>query len=292
MLKNFVVIIFRGISQVFLVNNVITGILFLIGIFYNSCSIGIGAIIGVLVGTLTALFLKYDKNDIDQGLYGYNGTLVGLAIVCFFGLNIPSIIAIFFGSILSSILMRVMSTWRIPPYTAPFIVSTWIALLLLVKLSSIPLQIVPLPNADTLKIIPAVSKGIGQVMFQGDTITGMIFFIGLLISSRISALYALLGSVLGVAVASVFSFPLTMIHIGLFGFNGVLCGIAFSNKKWNYAIAAIASVVISIFITYGIINLGIIGLTSPFVISTWITLLLNNKVTSIFDRKPGEINYQ
>lgn len=71
--KNFAEILFRGISQVFLLNNVTTGILFLAGIFCNSWTMGIGAIIGVFVGTFTALFLKYNKSDIEQGLYGYNG---------------------------------------------------------------------------------------------------------------------------------------------------------------------------------------------------------------------------
>lgn len=73
--KKFIEIILRGISQIMLVNNVITGILFLIGIFYNSWLMGIGVIIGVLTGTFTAMLLKYNKKDIDNGLYGYNSAL-------------------------------------------------------------------------------------------------------------------------------------------------------------------------------------------------------------------------
>lgn len=96
--KKFIEIILRGISQIMLVNNVITGILFLIGIFYNSWLIGIGAVIGVLAGTFTALLFKYKRDDINQGLYGYNGTLVGLATIYFFGFSTPSVIALFFGA--------------------------------------------------------------------------------------------------------------------------------------------------------------------------------------------------
>ena len=66
--------------------------------------------------------------------------------------------------------------------------------------------------------------------------------------------------------------------MGLFGFNGVLCGIAFSNKKWSSLILAIASIVISIFLIYGMMNLGIITLTSPFVLSTWLVLLLAKEI--------------
>src|SRR3972149_4133735 len=99
--KHFAEIVFRGISQIFLLNNVITGILFLAGAFYNSWLIGIGAVIGLLAGTFTALLFKYKRDDINNGLYGYNGALVGLATVYFFGFNVSAIIALFFGETLN-----------------------------------------------------------------------------------------------------------------------------------------------------------------------------------------------
>ncbi len=275
-IRNFAEIIFRGISQIFLLNNVITGILFLAGAFYNSLLIGIGAVIGVVAGTFTALLLKYKRDDINQGLYGYNGALVGLATVYFFGFNVPAIIALFFGAVLSSIIMHFMIKWKLPPFTAPFIISTWIVMAIILTLHIMPLQSAQLPNASNLEIIPALSRGIGQVMFQENIFTGIILFIGILVCSRISALYALLGTGIGVVVAFMCSFPLSMITAGLFGFNGVLCGIALSGKKWHHVVLAIASIVVSVFIMFGMSRLGIITLTAPFVISTWLVLLLNN----------------
>ena len=240
-----------------------------------------------MTGTFTALILKYKRSDINNGLYGYNGALVGLATVYFFGFSMPSVIALFFGAILSSIIMNIMTRWKLPPFTAPFIISTWILMAIILTLHIIPLQSAQLPNASNLEIIPALSRGIGQVMFQENIITGIILFIGILVSSRISALYALLGIAIGVIVACVCSFPLSMITAGLFGFNGVLCGIAFSNKKWSSLILATASIVISIFLIYGMTNLGIITLTSPFVLSAWLVLLLEKRFKSIFSRRPG-----
>lgn len=275
-IRNFAEIIFRGISQIFLLNNVITGILFLAGAFYNSLLIGIGAVIGVVAGTFTALLLKYKRDDINQGLYGYNGALVGLATVYFFGFNVPAIIALFFGAVLSSIIMHFMIKWKLPPFTAPFIISTWIVMAIILTLHIMPLQSAQLPNASNLEIIPALSRGIGQVMFQENIFTGIILFIGILVCSRISALYALLGTGIGVVVAFMCSFPLSMITAGLFGFNGVLCGIALSGKKWHHVVLAIASIVVSVFIMFGMSRLGIITLTAPFVISTWLILLLSN----------------
>ena len=275
-IRNFAEIVFRGISQIFLLNNVITGILFLAGAFYNSWIIGIGTIIGVLTGTFTALLLKYKKDDINQGLYGYNGALVGLATVYFFGFSMPSVIALFFGAVLSSIIMNFMTKWKVPPFTAPFIISTWIVMTIILTLHIIPLQAAQLPDASNLEIIPALSSGIGQVMFQENIFTGIILLIGILVCSRISALYALLGTGIGVIVSCVCSLPLSMITAGLFGFNGVLCGIALSGKKWHHVILAIASIVVSVFIMFGMSRLGIITLTAPFVMSTWLILLLSN----------------
>jgi len=275
-IRNFAEILLRGISQIFLLNNVITGILFLTGAFYNSWPIGTGGVIGVLTGTVTALILKYKRGDINHGLYGYNGALVGLATVYFFGFSMPSVIALFFGAILSSIIMNFMTKWKVPPFTAPFIISTWIVMTIILTLHIIPLQAAQLPDASNLEIILAMSRGIGQVMFQENIFTGIILLIGILVCSRISALYALLGTGIGVIVSCVCSLPLSMITAGLFGFNGVLCGIALSGKKWHHVILAIASIVVSVFIMFGMSRLGIITLTAPFVMSTWLILLLSN----------------
>ena len=275
-IRNFAEILLRGISQIFLLNNVITGILFLTGAFYNSWPIGTGGVIGVLTGTVTALILKYKRGDINHGLYGYNGALVGLATVYFFGFSMPSVIALFSGAVLSSIIMNFMTKRKLPPFTAPFIISTWIVMAIILTLHIIPLQAAQLPDASNLEIIPAMSRGIGQVMFQENIFTGIILLIGILVCSRISALYAFLGTGIGVVVAFVCSFPLSMITAGLFGFNGVLCGIALSGKKWHHVILAIASIVVSVFIMFGMSRLGIITLTAPFVMSTWLILLLSN----------------
>lgn len=271
---NFIEVFFRGISQVMLQNNVVTGILFLFGIFLNSWPMGTGTIIGVLASTLAAILLKYNKDDIKNGLYGFNGTLVGVAIIFFFGLNAQSIFATILGSILSTIIMNAMSKRGLSPYTSPFIISTWLLIFLITTLNIAVLKTSQLSNVVNLDITNALSMGIGQVMFQGNIITGIIFFVAILVNSRIAAIYALLGTSLGIIVPLMFSFPLNMTNAGLFCFNAVLCGIAFANKKLNYLILAITAIVISVFIMYGMTKFNIVTLTAPFVIATWLVLLL------------------
>ena len=87
-----VLILGRGIGQVMFQNNALSGLLMLIGIACNSWQLAILAIAGTIVSTLTASLLKYNKRDIRDGLYGFNGTLVGIAIGVFMEINILSIL--------------------------------------------------------------------------------------------------------------------------------------------------------------------------------------------------------
>ena len=74
----------KGIGQIMLQENSITGLIFLIGIFLNSPLMALGLLIGTIVGTLTAQVLKYDQGNINSGLYGFNAALVGIAMLVFF----------------------------------------------------------------------------------------------------------------------------------------------------------------------------------------------------------------
>ena len=121
-MKDFIKIILRGVGQVMFQNNAISGFIFLSGIFYNSWIMGIFAILGNLISTFFAYLFGYDKNDIQNGLYGFNGTLVGISLFFYFGFNYISIIALIFTSILSSVFMHEIKK-RFPAFTSPFVFS-------------------------------------------------------------------------------------------------------------------------------------------------------------------------
>ncbi|MDD5567395.1 MAG: urea transporter [Patescibacteria group bacterium] len=268
-------IIPKGFSQIMLQNNAVTGLLFLAGIFYNSRIMGIGALIGVITSTVAAMIFRFDKRDITDGQYGFNGALVGIALFFFYQANVISVILIIVGSILSVLIMDFMHKRKMYPYTFPFVLSTWIIMGLIRILSISPMTAHELSEASRLNITSSLSLGFGQVMFQASIMTGVIFFIAIAINSRRSALYALLGSLMGVAVAGLFSLPLDLINAGIFGYNAVLCGIAFANIDKHAFYLALISIVFSIFIVYGMMELKVVALTAPFVFATWIILVLS-----------------
>jgi len=277
--KDFTKSIFRGIGQVMLQKNAITGLLFLIGIFYASWLMGIGALMGVFVGTITALILKYEEKDILNGIYGFNGTLVGIALLFFFKPTILLFLLLIIAVIVSTIVMHFMYKNNLSPYTFPFVITTWVFIFLIKILNITPAAISGVLNFTNIDIFSGISLGFSQVMFQASIITGILFFIAILINSRIAAFYALLGSTIGLLTGLLF-FPssINLINLGIFGFNGVLCGIAFSDKKWIYSIFAIISIILSVGIVYGFITLNLIALTAPFVFASWITMFAKNKI--------------
>jgi urea transporter len=278
-MRKSILVVLRGVGQVMLQNNAATGLLFLVGIFYNSWLMGLGAIIGNVVSTVSALIFKYPKEDIDNGLYGFNGTLVGIALFFFFGLNSVTVFLLILGAILSTTVMRTLSKIA-PAFTAPFVISTWVVILGVKFFNLIPFLASPSPFYDHFNLLSASSMGFGQVMFQGNIVTGILFLIAIAINSRKSALYALYGTILGFLFALLLSFPLAMINIGLFGYNAVLCGVALGDKK-QAILSATIGIILSVLINFGLNKSGIITLTAPFVLATWMVLFFIKKLSQV-----------
>ncbi len=292
--KEFLDLYLRGAGQVFLQNNPITGALFLAGIFLNSVEMGIGAVLGTLVGTLTGFLLKYDKEELQNGFYGFNGILTGIAAVLFFGFNTIGFVFLVIGSLLSSIIMYYMKSflqkYNLPALTGPFVFSTWIIILLGYVFGVLKFITTKSLFAggflDLNLFLIGVLKGPAQVMFQNSFITGLVFLVGIFINSRKAGIFAFLGMVSGVIVAALFGFSADLNAIGFFSFSAVLTGIALgeSFKEINYKTIfyVLCSIVATVFMTIVLeILLGFAGLqafTFPFVVTTLIFLSVKNKV--------------
>lgn len=164
---------------------------------------------------------------------------------------------------------------NLAPYTFPFVITTWffiVAVDFFQLFARLPSELF---EYQSFNILSSVSLGFSQVMFQASIITGLLFFVGILINSRISAIYALLGAGLGAFFGLLF-FPssLNLVNLGIFGFNGVLCGIALSGKRISDFLFAILAITLSIFVIKEFQLLSLVALTFPFVFSTWIIILI------------------
>ena len=269
---SYVKVILRGLSQVMLQNNALTGLLFVSGIFLNGWPMGLGAIIGTMASTYTAKIMSYSQPEIDGGIYGFNGALIGIAGCFFFQINLIVIVAIICGAVLSSMLMHEFKT-KFPPYTLPFILVTWIMICVLHYLHIEPQISAGLPKGNLVHIWHAVDLGFSQVMFQENLLAGIFFFVAILVSSPLAAVYAFYGSLLGSLLETLIASTIPLINIGLFGYNAVLCGIALGGKTRHSFVLATLAILLSTVINFSFGKLGLVSLTFPFVVATWAALI-------------------
>ncbi|WP_439330155.1 urea transporter, partial [Bilophila wadsworthia] len=219
---HFIDVCLRGAGQVMFQNNPLTGLFFLVGIFWGAysahmISVGIGAVLGTIMGTLTAYALRAPRENINMGLHGYNGILVGCALPTFFAATPLLWGYIVAGSIFSTVLMMAVSsmlrTWKVSAMTGPFVITTWFLMLAAYNFGNI--QIISLPH-PAISVQPAASDlfalnmeqfwraafaGVSQVFLINNVITGILFLIGLAVSSIWAAVFAFVGSIIAICTA-------------------------------------------------------------------------------------------
>jgi urea transporter len=195
--------ILKGVGQIMLQENRWTGLLFIIGIFMGSWQCGVAVILATAAGTFTAMKLKYDQSEINAGLYGFSAALVGVALAFIFQATPLIWVLIIVGGALASIIQHFFIQKKIPVFTFPFIVITWVLVFLLHHFTHIaPSDLI------SAKVVPSeydnvliTTNGFGEVIFQGGMLSGIIFFIAVFISSPIAALYGFIASLLGAGLS-------------------------------------------------------------------------------------------
>lgn len=273
---NILQVIGRGIGQVMFQCNAISGLLMLIGIAYSSWTLALLALLGNITSTLTAYLHKYSHDKIMDGLYGFNGTLVGIAIGVFMRINIWSLSLLIVGSALSSVIARQFNCQdKLPALTAPFILSVWLLLICKYLFPSLMLPSMEATHAEMPDFLLAFSLNIGQVMFQGNMVTGVLFLIAIFINSRLNAFYTAWGALLPLVMILLPTTSMADFNMGLLGYNAVLCAIATGKDlSFNSLIWSTFAVMLSIALQVGGMRLGITTLTAPFVLSVWLINLI------------------
>ena len=262
-----------GFSQVFLLQSALSGALILAGLFCNSWQLALLALLGCLVSRATASLWRDTKSEIADGLYGFNGTLVGIAIGVYWEISWLSILLLVIGAALSTWLARTFRRHaQLPGLTAPFIIAVW-ALLLVSLLAPQGVGLIDsvaqleegLPQWKMLGV--ALGDSVGQVMFQANVLTGLLFFLAIAWESRRKALYALLGALIPMLVIPFV--PEAVWREGLLGYNAVLCAIYWAGTGERRLLYALLSVMLSVLLELLALYAGLIPLTAPFVLSVW-----------------------
>jgi urea transporter len=301
----------RGASQVMLQDNPLTGLLFLAGITWGAVDAGttevaVGALVALVVSTATAMLLGADEASVRAGLYGFNGVLVGVAVPSFLDVDARVWAYLVIGAAVSTVVMmavaNVFKTWDVPALTFPFVLTTWFLALASHSFANVRAGSLPLPSladgvsagaADvevTLSVfVETLFRSVSQVFLLDNVAVGVVFVAALAVSSRWSALCAVLASAVAFGAALVLGATGSEVTAGLFGFSAVLTGIALGSVFYRpglrvFAYAALA-VVFTVIVTgaldAALSPVGVPTFTAPFVFVTWLFLIPKEKFVPI-----------
>ncbi len=140
-------------------------------------------------------------------------------------------------------------------------------------------------SSTALRFIDSNLRGIGQVMFQDNPLSGALFFAAIVWGSIAAGMpqVAICGAI-AVVVATLTARLLRVdeasLRAGLYGFNAVLVGLALATfiapgpLLWLYVVLGAAVSVVTMSATANALKaLGVPTLTFPFVLVTWLLLL-------------------
>ncbi|MDR4887825.1 urea transporter [Fredinandcohnia sp. QZ13] len=283
----------KGISQVMLIENALSGIIILIAITLFSYSLGIIALLSALIATMMGKIGGVEEETTNQGLLGYNSVLTGIALTLFltgpydwiFALIGAAVTAIF-----TATMIHVMKNTGIPVLTFPFIITTWFTLLASYQLKDIHLtsKLVPediaywgLDTSGKINWSEAAFNGIGQIFFIHSTLSGILLIVAVFLAGWKLGLYAVLGNVLALLTSFLLGGEDNPIYMGLYGYNAILTILAVSvvfktNQNrlalFSGIVATCVTVPLMASITTWLQPFGLPALTMPFVLSTWLFL--------------------
>ena len=296
---NIVIQSLRGASQVFFMENALSGVLFFIAMAYASYESGVwattvGAAVGVVVATLSAWMMGCEEEATSSGLYGFNGLLVGAALPTFIVASPQLWVLIVVGAAASTVFTAAFSAtltsrWAIPGSTGPFVLIGW--LLVASSHSFGGLQVIgegPKLASDYvqgLSATPAPAElvevfflNVGQVCLLGNWISGVIVLIGIFIASVPAGIAAAAGSLTAMIVSVAMGADPSAVIKGLYGFSPVLTamavGVIFLTPAPKVVLYAALATVMTVFVQ-GALDVmvapaGIPSLTAPYVLTMYL----------------------
>ena len=160
--------------------------------------------------------------SLRQGLFGFNGILVGAAVPTFLAATPSMWLLLVVGAAVSTVAMlaiaNVMKTWGVPALTFPFVLTTWFLMLAAYSFGTVTIDGMGPPalaHAATGRgdrrrrrrrptpcpLLEAWLKGPAQVFLIDNWLSGILVVLGLAVSSLWAAAFALAGAAVALLVS-------------------------------------------------------------------------------------------
>jgi urea transporter len=280
--------------------------------------LGFAGLLGVVVSTLAAVVIGMDRGAIRAGLFGFNGILVGAGLSLFLqpDWDIVVMVWIVLAASLSTVLHAALANvfigaHTVPPFTLAFNFVTLIFLLGALNFANgrvggliapADAQVTRSSVSNTLRsaadtasanniegVVNAIFRGIGQLFFANSIIAGIVIVVGIAVCSRIAAVFAVVGSTVGMLTGLALGANGVAIYNGLWGFNSFDAALAvggvFFVLTWRSGVLAVGCAVFAAML-FGAIGAlftpwGLPALTLPFCFATLAFVLLKGASTEL-----------
>lgn len=135
----FLLSILTNVSQVVLIDNPICGALILAALFVASGRVGLAAVMGSVVGSVVAVAMGEPWSEIANGLANYSGVLTAIALsVTFLKSSTASWLYALPWVAVTALVTLFMHRAGLVTYTWPYILTTWVALVVASYLRGLP----------------------------------------------------------------------------------------------------------------------------------------------------------
>jgi urea transporter len=294
-------------SQVFFSKNRVLAVILLAATFLDP-TLGLIGLISIVITNLIAQVLGFEKTYIRDGSYGFNSLLVGLGLGAYYDFSFPFFILLLISALITFLLTvavsGVLSKYKLPYLSIPFVLALWSILLASRQFESLGITsrgvfllndlyqvgsnylvnlyhwFNGLPFHEAIKIY---LKSLGAIIFQFNIISGVIIAVGLIIASRIAFTTSVLSFLAAYGFYKFIGADISELNYSYIGFNYILSGIAigafFYVPSWRSYLWAILLVPAIVVITsslgnlFNIVQLGIYSLPFNLVVITFLYVL-------------------
>ena len=286
-------LVLRGCSQLCFQTNELTGLFFLAAVAVHSPIAAAYFLLANLIAPAIFMFRNPNHEGVGAGLPGLNPSLVALSIATFFDVGWTNFAmwALLLACVtLTVIIVRVFQ--RILPFPfliLPFLLVIWGLWELEPLLEFLkPATSGAVATEAAFQPVTSVILSLGGGALSPTIPSGILFLCGVLVSNVRHAVIALLGAAIGSFVAFYYNnADPALVDQGLYGFNGVLAAVAayvICGSKLRLAVlgALFATMLIPV-----VSSLGVPSLSAPYVVATWVLLILGWLDRIWFDAKPA-----
>ena len=271
-------ILLRSIGQIVLQANAFTGAMLVAALALTDLRLACAALVGAAAANLTAVLTGAPRADVEHGLHGFNGALAALVAVLFAPAPFAALALVPLAAIGAALVQRAMRSplakWRQCPYSSPCLAATalWLPFVAVQRAG----DAAPGATFSLESFATALLSGVAQTTFAQGTWAGLLIAAGIAIASRRAAAFALGGAIVSTVLLIALGASGAAFADGLLGFNGALAALALMSRG---ACAALAAAALAALIQWLAMQAGLVALTAPFALASWITVAVARRLT-------------